>query len=92
MAYNFMFSFRSLEILIVLLAGILLFGGLALLALRRRNEILQEYLTPHNPDIEQEFFKRRPEKEAPPPETTDEDTESEEVDPMKDATWGTPGE
>ncbi len=83
-----MFSFRTLEILLVLFAGIVLFGGLVLLALRRRNEILQDYLTPDNPDIEREFFKKRPAKEAPPPEPPEDDIEPVEEDLMKDAVWG----
>ena len=87
-----MFSFQTLELLIIVAAGLLLFGGLVLLALRRRNEILQDFLTPHEQDIEQEFFKKRPVREAPPKEEKVEEIEPSEDDPMQNASWGTPGE
>ncbi len=84
-----MFSWAFLQFLIVLLVSLVLFCGMALLALRRRNEILQEFLTPDNPNIEQEFFKKRPPKEEPTPEATDAEVEPGEEDPMRNAVWGT---
>ena len=54
--------------MVIVIGSLLLFGGLALLMLRRRNEVLQNFLTPEEPDIEEDFFRvrRKPqEKEAP---------------------------
>ena len=62
-----MFTFHWSELLVVVLGGLALFFTLALLMLRRRNEMLQNFLTPETPDIEQEFFRvpKSAQKEAP---------------------------
>lgn len=52
-----MFTFHWSEVLVVVVSGLILFFGLALLILRRRNEILQMFLTPEDPDIEEEFIR-----------------------------------
>lgn len=87
-----MFSYLTVELLVVVMAALLTLVGLSLLALRRRNEILQDYLTPEEHDIEQEFFKKRPVREPPPKKEEPKPVEPTEVDPMSGATWGTPGE
>jgi hypothetical protein len=88
-----MFTFHWSELLAIVVGGLLLFLGLALLMLRRRNEMLQTFLTPEMPDIEQEFFRVRETKpeQTPPEETVDEpevsETETEQEDNVQ---WGTP--
>lgn len=60
----------------LLAAGVVLFGGLLSLMRARRDELLQDYLTPEEPELEREFFhlpapakeEASPEEEAPPPE------------------------
>jgi|GEM_PF-1850428 len=83
-----MFAFHWSELLVVVLGGLVLFVGLALVMLRRRNEILKKWLTPEDPDLEEEFFRVRqvpPEEILPEEETADEkDNETEEPA----AQWG----
>jgi len=86
-----LFTFRFLNILIVLAGGLILFAGLALLSLQRRNAILRGFLTPEEPDIEKEFFKRREKPavheeaaEEPPVETGADSATEDEVG------WGDP--
>ena len=84
----FTFTFHWSELLVVIVCGLGLFLGLAFLMLRRRNDLLQEFLTPDEPNIEEEFFRvhtvapqaLQPEDIAEEPaETTEEET----------AHWGT---
>ena len=81
----------------VVLGGLVLFFALAMLALRRRNEMLQDFLTPEEPNLEQEFFGARtpkqkealPEEKASEPETTEtETTGTDDVD-AEHVRWGT---
>ena len=90
------FTFHWSELLVVVLGGLILFFGLALLMLRRRNEMLQNFLTPEEPDLEQEFFRvREVKQEKTPPEEivaepeTDETNENTEKDTVR---WGTPAD
>jgi hypothetical protein len=71
-----MFTFHWSELLVIVLGGLVLFLGLALVMLRRRNEILQDFLTPDEPDLEEEFFRVRTPKQTEPP--TEEDTADSE--------------
>ena len=83
-----MFTFHWSELLVVVLGGLVLFFGLALVMLRRRNEILKKWLTPEDPDLEEEFFRVRqvsPE-ETPPEEETAEEGANETEEPV--AQWG----
>jgi len=83
-----LFSSPFLDILIFFVAGLILFVGLTWLALRRRNEILQDYLTPEEPDIEQEFFRRR-EKPKADESTAEEPPNDAESESAADETgWG----
>jgi len=67
--------------LVVVVCGLVLFVGLALLMLRRRNEILQNFLTPEEPNIEEEFFRtRRQEQKETLPEDVAEMTVNESVE------------
>jgi hypothetical protein len=70
------FTFQPIELLIILFAGLALVSGLSFLILRRRDEILQDFLTPEEPDLEQEFFKRKPVEEPVTPEEIHEDEET----------------
>jgi hypothetical protein len=70
------FTFQPIELLIILFAGLVLVSGLSFLILRRRDEILQDFLTPEEPNIEQEFFKRKPVEEPAAPEEIHEDEET----------------
>jgi len=86
-----MFAFHWGELLVVVISGLILFFGLALLMLRRRFEILQMFLTPEDPDIEKEFFRlHTPVREETVPENEAE-TESETLDTPEEDTvrWGT---
>ena len=51
-----MFIFHWSELLIVVIGGLILLLGLALVMLRRRNEVLQIFLTPDDSNIEEDFF------------------------------------
>ena len=83
-----MFKFHWSELLVVAVCSIVLFLGLALLMLRRRNEILQQFLTPDEPNIEEEFFRvRTVEPEEMPAEDVVE--EIEEIPEEEIVHWGT---
>ena len=88
-----MFTFHWYELLAVAICGLVLFLGLALLMLRRRNEILQKFLTPEEPNLEEEFFRiRAPKQEETPLEDPTEsavDEVAEESD-AEAARWGAP--
>ena len=87
-----MFTFHWSELLVVVIGGLILLLGLALLVLRRRNEVLQDFLTPEEPNLEEEFFRVRQVQRDEVPSEEDEDiaeTVVEEAD--KNAVqWGTP--
>jgi uncharacterized membrane protein len=64
-----MFTFHWSELLVVVIGGLVMFLGLALVMLRRRNEILQDFLTPEDLNLEEEFFRvRTPRQTDEPPE------------------------
>ena len=83
--------------MIVVLGGIALFIGLALLMLRRRNEVLQLFLTPEEPELEEEFFRVHDseeesgdEQEEMSFEVIDEpENELEQLPNTEDISWGT---
>lgn len=82
--------------MVIVLGGLILFFGLAFLMLRRRNEMLQIFLTPEEPDLEQNFFRvRNPKPEETPPEDVTEDvvaqpkTNEPEEASKETASWGT---
>ena len=83
-------TFQWSELLIVVLGGLVLFLGLALLILRRRNEVLQEFLTPEQPDLEAEFFRvhEKP-QEDPTEEEIAEPEATEEIPVEQEVQWGT---
>ena len=87
-------SFHWSELLVVVIGGLILFFGLALLMLRRRNEVLQQFLTPEDPHLEEDFFRVR----QSPEETLPEDVETAEEERMAEAPekkviqWGTVNE
>ena len=70
-----MFTFHWSELLVIVLGGLALFFGLALLMLRRRNEILQDFLTPDEPNLEVEFFGARKPRQAAAKEQEQEQAE-----------------
>lgn len=80
-----MLTFSTTDLVIVLIAGFILLVGLSFLALRRRDEMLQDFLTPEEPDIETEFFKKRPIVEKEAEEILPEDDVP--VDSEKPASW-----
>jgi hypothetical protein len=82
------FTFQPIELLIVLLASLALVSGLAFLILRRRDEILRDFLTPEEPDIEQEFFKRKSVEEPVVPEEVHEEEHVTEEELPPDLGWG----
>ena len=83
-----MFTSPFLDFLIFFAAGLILLAGLTWLALRRRNEILQDYLTPEEPEIEQEFFKRREKPKVEKEHTEEEAAEGESEVAADEAGWG----
>ncbi len=85
------FTFQPIDLAIVLATGLVLVVGLALFALRRRNEILRTYLTSDEEDIEEQFFRARPKKpvvEDSEPEITEEELPADEISNE----WGTPSD
>ena len=84
-----MFLFQYLDILIVFVGGLILLAGLAFLVLRRRNEILREFLTPEEPNIEQEFFKRREKSKTDEEVPEEQPVETESEGTIDEAGWGT---
>ena len=87
-----MFTFHWSELLIVGVCGLVLFFGLAMLMLRRRNEVLQKFLTPEEPDLEEEFFRVRAPKRSEPSQeeiAREESSETAEVPGENTAQWGT---
>lgn len=90
-----MFTFHWSEFLIVVVGGLVLLVGLAFLMLRRRNEVLQKFLTPEEPNIEEEFFRvRKPVHVATPSEDSAAQEASEAAESTGEATvrWGTPAD
>lgn len=91
-----MFTFHWMELLVILFVGLVLLLGLALLMLRRRNEMLQTFLTPETPSIEQEFFRVRDESaEKQTPEEEDvAEPEAAHTEPIAESEetvhWGIP--
>ena len=87
-----MFTFHWSELLIVAICGLALFFRLAFLMLRRRDEVLEDYLTPEEPDLEEEFFRVRSPKSN---ETSMENNAEPETVEAADGTveavtrWGT---
>ncbi|MDR1926027.1 MAG: hypothetical protein LBQ66_16790 [Planctomycetaceae bacterium] len=74
-----MFTFQLVEVLVILFAAVILIGGLALFVIRRRNEILQDFFTPEEPELADEFFKKRPAAVADEDkEVTDNNAQSDE--------------
>ena len=53
--------------MVVVICGLILLLGLAFLMLRRRNEIMQVFLTPDDSHIEEDFFRVREVKQEKPP-------------------------
>jgi len=86
-----MFTFHWSELLVVVIGGLILLLGLALVMLRRRNEILQVFLTPEEPNIEEEFFRVREtkQKESLAEEDMSETETAEEVPSEHAVRWGT---
>ncbi len=89
-----LFTFQPIDFVIILVTGLILVIGLSMIALRRRNEILRDYLTPDEKDIEEQFFRRRvvrpvaEKKKKATPEATEEAPPENEVS----SEWGTPGD
>ena len=84
-------TFHWIELLVIVAGGLALFLGLALLMLRRRNEVLQNFLTPEDPNIEEEFFRVRekPQEALPEEEVEMEPSEVENVPNEDEVQWGT---
>jgi len=81
------YTIQPIEFWIVFGFAVLLMIGICFFTIRRRNEILQEFLTPEEPDIEEHFFKKRSpvmvEEESVSPQETGTET-IEEVSSV----WG----
>ena len=85
-----MFTFQFLDFLIVVAGGLVLLVGLTFLALKRRNEILREFLTPEEPDIEKEFFKHRKKMKVVEESAEEQPTEADSDDQTEEESgWGT---
>ena len=89
-----MFTFHWSALVVVVILSLMLFFGLAFLMLRRRNEILQDYLTPEEPELEETYFRVRSlPQEASPSEEAAESKTSEppegETPKGDSASWGT---
>ena len=89
-----MLTFHWSELLVVVIGGLVLFLGLAFLMLRRRNEVLQRFLTPDEPSLEEEFFRvHRPKQDEASQEDTDVETEINEAEEVDEEVvrWGVSG-
>lgn len=82
-----MSTIHPIEIWIVFGFAVLLLFGICFFAIRRRNEILQEFLTPEEPDIEAIFFKKRPEKPVKEESVTTDVSTSETPEEVS-SVWG----
>ncbi len=85
-----MFSFQPtlFQILILIGGTLLAVAGLTAFALRRREEILEDYFTPDEKDIEDDFFRRRAERRAAAkPAPAEEDADSAQPE-TEEAQWG----
>ncbi|MDR1053203.1 MAG: hypothetical protein LBL39_03420 [Planctomycetaceae bacterium] len=82
-----MFTFNFIEVLIIFIAAFVLLGGLVVFSIRRRSEILQEILTPEEPNLADEFFKKRPVIEEAPIDAPPVEQQSDEE---TIGGWGTP--
>ena len=86
-----MFTFHWSELLVIVIGGLILLLGLALLVLRRRNEVLQDFLTPEEPNLEEEFFRiREVQRDEVPPEEDAAEAETVEEPDENAVQWGTP--
>jgi len=85
-----MLTFHWSELLVIVFGGLVLLLGLAFLMLRRRNEVLQEFLTPEEPHLEEEFFRIREPK--PIEEEIEEPDENEDEPKEEVAQWGNTGQ
>ena len=85
-----MFTFHWSELLVVGVCSVVLFLGLALLMLRRRNEILEKFLTPEEPTLEEEFFRVRTPIQEEVHEDDDESETSESAEESQEESvhWG----
>ena len=89
-----MFTFHWSELLVIVIGGLILLLGLALVMLRRRNEIMQEFLTPDDSHIEEDFFRVREVEQKEPP-TNEESPDAEKSAKMENVPnenvvhWGT---
>ena len=85
-----LFTFQFLDLLIIVAGGLILLAGLTFLALKRRNEILREFLTPEELDIEKEFFKYREKPKADKVSTGEQPTVAKSEDIAEEESgWGT---
>ena len=81
-----MFTFHWTELLVIVFGGLILFFGLALLMLHRRNEILEDLLTPEEPNLEIDFFgARAPKQKKKEDVPSEEDTASPEPSDTADS-------
>ena len=81
-----MFTFHWTELLVIVFGGLILFFGLALLMLHRRNEILEDLLTPEEPNLEIDFFgARAPKQKKKEDVPSEEDTASPEPSGTEEA-------
>ncbi|MDR2642560.1 MAG: hypothetical protein LBC74_07180 [Planctomycetaceae bacterium] len=84
-----MFTFSLIESLIIFVTALVLLGGLVVFSMRRRSEILQDILTPEEPNLATEFFKKKPTVEEVPNEiTTNEQQNNEEDEEEIIGGWG----
>ena len=74
--------------MVVVIGGLVLFLGLALLVLRRRNEVLQDFLTPDEPNLEEEFFRIRKVQLPEKPEEGEAEAEVPEKPNEETVQWG----
>jgi LPXTG-motif cell wall-anchored protein len=79
-----MFTFHWSELLVVIVGGLGLLLGLALVMLRRRNEVLQKFLTPEEPNLEEEFFRVPKPKQTEPPQDENADDSEEKTNGTAD--------
>lgn len=86
---KYFFTPEFLRIAVIIGGFVIAISGFVLLALRRRDEILENYFTVNDEDLEHDFFSRRAIKRAAPRVKNQAEVHPDETTEQTDeAEWG----
>ena len=85
---KFLFEPDFLRITVVFAGIVIAIAGLTFFALRRRDEILTDYFTHDEADLEEDFFRRRAEKRGISHSKKPEAQAEESITQPEKAQWG----